>query len=95
MYFLLCPCCIPISPTLSQGRDWYATRTREEPIKKIKGTINNCFMEPLDIIILLGMVVSTLLLWFIQHVNNKVCALNCRMDFVEKTLNKNKIQKCL
>jgi hypothetical protein len=41
-------------------------------------------MEPLEIIILLGMVVSTLLLWFMQHVNNKVCALTNRLDMFEK-----------
>jgi hypothetical protein len=47
-------------------------------------------MEPLEIIILLGMVVSTLLLWFLQHVNNKVCVLNSRMDVMEKASEKEK-----
>ncbi len=54
-------------------------------------------MEPLEIIILLGMVVSTLLLWFIQYVNNKVCALNSRIDDVvekrQKKVRKKEINK--
>jgi len=41
-------------------------------------------MEWLEIIILLGMVISTLLFWFMQYVNNKVCTLTNQLNILEK-----------
>ena len=49
-------------------------------------------MDLLEIIILLGMIVSTLLLWFMQYVNNKVCALKDQLDTLEKSIGKKTLE---
>ena len=43
-------------------------------------------MEHIELVIFCGMIVSTLLLWFIQHVNNNVCATNAKIAQMEETV---------
>ena len=48
-------------------------------------------MKKMELVALFGMIVSTLLLWFIKHVNNKTCEIKLKIIEIEAKLHHIKI----